>query len=126
MSSPDLVKEFERQVLSKLPGAGIKAAKAAAPELAELARASWDSGETPFGAPFVGKAGRPLTLHRSGELEDSESFIPIGNKILVRVTAPYARYQLKHGFLPQGGSIPQSWEAAIAHEAEQALEEAVK
>ena len=118
---PDLLAELDRQVLSKLPQVGIDAAKASAPKLEQLDRANWDAGQNPFGDPFVGKKGNALTLKKSGELENSTTFTPIGAQVLVRVGAPYAKYQLKHGIIPKS-AIPQSWEAALERETEAVLE----
>lgn len=122
---PNLQCELERQVLSKLPAASIAAARTAAPELESLARANWDAGEMPFGTPFRGKTGNPITLKKTGAMEASESFTPIGTKILVRETAPYAKYHISAGFLPTKG-LPQSWEAELARASEDALAKAVR
>lgn len=115
-----------KAAFSRLPGVAIEAAERAAPDLADLARADWDARETPFGDSFgVGKTGNPITLDKTGALKASEQFVAVGTSIVVRVDTPYAKYQLKRGFLPLNG-IPRSWSDAIAKRAEVALQEALK
>lgn len=123
--SEDLVTEFQK-AMSRLPGVGAKVAEQAAEELHDLAQGQWSAGQNPFGDPFgEGKTG-PITLERTGAMKASEEFVPVGENILCRVSVPYAKYQLKHGFLPRGSAIPQSWEKAISTKAEEALMGALK
>jgi hypothetical protein len=94
---------------------GQDVAREAAPELTGLAQASYNAQETVYGdARPQGKDG-PLTLHKTGKLQSGVKFTAIGTIVRAVLTVPYARYNIKYGILPRGGSImPTAWSEAIA------------
>lgn len=113
--------ELRRQ-LAQLPAVGSKVAADVAPQITDLARASFDAGLTPFGTPMG------ATLNRSGRLRSQAvNYQATGRLVRASVGAvPYARYQLKHGYLPRGGGpIPQSWADTIDRAAQAELTKAV-
>lgn len=101
-----------RKKLEQLPAVGARVAKRAAERFSELARASFDAGESVGGSSF----GPGVTLKKSGALRARAlAYLALGAAIRASVASvPYARYQLKHGFLPRTGQIPAAWRDELA------------
>jgi hypothetical protein len=88
-----------------------------APNLTEQAQASYDSGQTVYGAarPLSIK-GEPLTLVETGTVRSQLKFNALGTKVTVSIGPNYARFLIgKYGILPSGdrAAIPAPWVAAI-------------
>jgi hypothetical protein len=97
-------------VLAKLPTVMVRVAPRAAAAFSGLARQSYSSASSVYGSPFVGVAGR-LDLTVSGTLGSRATrYTATGTTVRASVgSVRYARYQLKHGFLPARGRLPQAW-----------------
>lgn len=104
-----------RDAIRRLPSTTTAIAAKAAPEVSDLARASWASGVSAYGVPYAPNAdGTKRTLNRSGALGASIRFVSVGTKLRCVLGVPYARYQIKNGILPRGGAIlPRSWIGSI-------------
>lgn len=113
-----------KRALAQLPSVAAHVADRSAPEITDLARAAFDAGRTPYGSSF----GQGVTLNRSGRLRaGAVNYRATGTKISASVAAvPYARYQLKHGYLPaRGAALPASWSAVIDRAAQAELAKVV-
>ena len=101
-----------RKKLEQLPQVGDRVAKRAAERFSELARESFDAGEGVSGNSF----GPGITLKQSGELRAKAlAYTAAGAAIRASVSSvPYARFQLKHNYLPRPGAIPTKWREELA------------
>lgn len=93
-----------------------KVATAVAPALTVAALQSFDAGETPDGVTWApGADGKRVTLHKSGALERGIQYVAIGTKIRVKLTVPYAKYQIgKRPVFPrQGAPLPVAYVEAL-------------
>lgn len=93
-----------------------KVAAAAAPALTEAAKSTFYAGEDAFGASWVpGAHGQAVTLRDTGNLASGIDYVAIGTKLRVRLTVPYAKYQLgrRPAFPRQGDPLPASYIAAL-------------
>jgi hypothetical protein len=100
-----------RRKLQRLPEVGAKLAPLVAAEWTRLAQQAFSAGESVDGVPFTGRSGA-IDLHKSGALGSvATRYSAVGTKVRASVEAVrYARFQLKHGFLPR--AIPGRWVAA--------------
>lgn len=110
--SSDLARALAKwgDVLAKLPSVMTAAAPRVATEFSTLADRAFGSASSVYGVPFAGVGGR-LDLHESGTLgARATRYTAAGTTVRASVGAVrYARYQLKHGFLPARGRLPQAW-----------------
>ena len=92
----------------------IDAAKKVAPDLTEKATTAFDAGVTVYGdARPDGKTG-PVTLHKTGALEAGLKFTSVGTRVRAVLTVPYAKFNVRFGILPRGGSVmPTAWSESI-------------
>lgn len=99
-------------------------ASKAAPDLTARARASFEAGETVYGtARQPGKDGHAVTLHKTGKLLATILFKAIGKRVRAVLGVPYARYNVRFGILPRGGSaMPTDWAEGIAKLTKEAIE----
>jgi len=102
-------------------------ASSVAPDLTNMARASFDAGQTVYGdARPTGKEGNALTLRRTGALRSGVRFTAIGTRLRAVLTVRYARYMVKYGILPRGGSkIHVAWQESISNTAKDEIQKAV-
>ena len=115
MSNLDQLRQMRERIAS-LPEVRAKVAARAAERLSDLARESFDAGRDVVGQTFgVGADGKPLTLVKTGKLrEQALDYEAQGTRVRASVASvPYAKYQLKHGFLPAGRTLPAAWDAAV-------------
>lgn len=111
-----------RARLAALPRVAERVAERAAARLTELATATFDARENVAGEAWAdGADGKPVTLNKSGRLRrDAVRYVAVGTRIRATVAAtPYARFQLKRGFLPR--TIPAAWGSEIARIADEEL-----
>ena len=93
-----------------------RAAAKIAPRLTELARASFDAGENPYGDAWEpGAEGQRVDLVQRGALRAQLRFTAVGTRVRAVLGVPYAKYQIgKRKVLPIGGSaMPAAWSRAI-------------
>lgn len=113
--------------LRRLPRVvAIRVAEAAAPALTAEAKKTFDAGETPYGVDWTpGTEGQKITLRKSGALERSIKYVPIGAKLRVALGVQYAKYQIgKRPVFPrQDGSLPPSYVAALQRAAVRVVRE---
>lgn len=88
-------------------------AEQVAPKLTELARETFDAGETPYGDKWLpGVDGRSVTLRKSGGLANGIRFVAVGTRVRAVLGVRYAKYQVgRRKVLPS--SLPVAWRAAI-------------
>ena len=105
------------EALRRLPVVvAIKIAERAAPILSELAHATANAGEDPYGVPWApGVDGQTVTLRKSGDMLRPLAYIPRGPKLRASLTTRYAKYQLgKRTVFPrQGGLLPSAYSEAL-------------
>lgn len=115
------LESWERQ-LQRLPGVMTRVAPRVAAEFSDLARTAFESRRSVYGAPFTSPTQGAIDLRESGALGSRATrYTASGTTVRASVASVrYARYQLKHGFLPAKGRLPQAWkdriEAIIAEE----------
>lgn len=104
-----------RMELKRLPQTNASIASKAAPAITGLARGSWAAGMSVYGDPYPpNKDGSARTLNRTGALGAQIRFEPIGTGIKCVLGVPYARFRIKDGILPRGGSaLPVQWKATL-------------
>lgn len=97
-----------------------KVAAAAAPVITELARATFDASETPYGVGWAPKEdGTRATLRGDGKdgghLADKLYYRSIGTKLRVALGVDHAKYQIgkRPVFPSQGGALPTSYSDAL-------------
>ena len=99
--------------LRRLPRTvAIRIAEAAAPGLTDLAKDSFDGGETPYGVSWPpGEQGQRVTLRKTGALERYIKYVAIGTRLRVSLGVKYAKYQIgKRPVFPRaGGELPPSY-----------------
>lgn len=104
-----------RARLDSMPSVGQAIASRVAPALSAVAQVAFDSGRTPLGGDFGASSvdGRALDLNESGKLRaQAVAYHAEGRKVRASVGGvPYARYQLKRGFLPR--RLPAAWEQMV-------------
>lgn len=91
---------------------GQKIAAAAAVEITELARQTFNAGEDSYGDSWVpGSKGQAVTLHRTGSLANYIQYVAIGTKLRVSLGVSYAKYQIgKRPIFPKAGEpLPTSY-----------------
>lgn len=100
-----------RNRIASLPQVQERIARRAADEFSRMARTDFEAQRTASGDPWKGK--RRVTLKRSGKLEAKATrYEATGTRVRASVASvPYARYQLKRGFLPRG--LPAKWAARV-------------
>ena len=108
--------EFAKD-LRRLPRTvAIRVAEESAPALTDLGRASFDAGETPYGAAWKqGADGKRVTLDKTGALKRFIRYVAIGAKLRVSLGVNYAKYQIgKRPVFPrQGGELPDTYVQAL-------------
>jgi hypothetical protein len=112
-----------RAKLESMPSVGEAIAARVAPALSAAAQEAFDAGRTPFGGDFGASSvdGRTLDLNESGRLRaGAVAYHVEGRKVRASVGGvPYARYQLKRGFLPR--KLPAAWEQTVRAIAQQEI-----
>jgi hypothetical protein len=105
-----------RDIGKNIAGVGqvVKLAIAArvAPAITELALASFDRGETPYGEAWSpGYDGRDVDLYESGAIRGTLRFISIGGRVRCVMGVKHAKFQVgKRRVLPAPGqTMPASW-----------------
>lgn len=89
-----------------------KIAARVAPAITELALASFDRGETPFGDAWPpGHDGRDVDLVESGAMRGTLRFVAIGGRVRCVMGVKWAKYQVgKRKVLPAPGqTMPGPW-----------------
>jgi hypothetical protein len=112
--------------LARMPAVASRVAARAADRFSELALETFDAGETISGEPWAkGSDGKPVTLRKSGRTRaQATKYKAVGTRILASVgSVPYARYQLKRGFLPR--RLPSSWELELRRIADEEIARAL-
>ncbi len=106
------LREFSKR-LAELPRTvGIKIAASAAPLLTQVARTTFGAGEDAFGIAWLPSAeGKRVSLVKSGGLEAGIYYVAIGTKIRVKLSVPYAKYQIgrRPVFPRQGDPLPPAY-----------------
>jgi hypothetical protein len=88
-----------------------------APAITELALASFDRGETPFGDAWsLGYDGRDVDLVRSGAMRGTLRFVAIGSRVRCVIGVKWAKFQVgRRRVLPAPGqTMPASWRDVAA------------
>lgn len=91
-------------------------ARRGAPELTNLTRAAFSSGQTVYGGSRPrGKDGRGLDLVKTGTVQARLGFLNAGTQIRCVLGTRYARFLIgKYGLLPNAkAAIPAAWAAAL-------------
>lgn len=103
-----------------------KVAAGVAPDLTGRARASFEGGQTAYDTVRPpGKSGA-VSLRKTGKLFSTLLFVAIGTRVRAVLGVPYARYLLKFGILPRGGSkLPSAWVQAIKERAGAEIQKAI-
>jgi hypothetical protein len=103
--------------LRRLPRVvAIKVAVEAAPILTELAKQTFNAGETPYGVNWrEGVQGQRVTLDKTGALKRYIHYVAIGTRLRVALGVPYAKYQIgkRPVFPKQAGALPPLYVAAL-------------
>ncbi len=89
-----------------------KVALAVAEEITDLAHATFDAGQTPYGDTWKPrKDGKAATLNKTGTLERGIRFVAAGGRIRVRLGVSYAKFQIgKRPVFPRKGqALPASY-----------------
>ncbi len=113
--------------LRRLPQAvAIKVAARAAPVLTELAKQTFDAGETPYGLNWEpGAKGQRVSLKKTGDLYRFVKYVAIGTKLRLALGVPYAKWQVgKRPITPrQAGTLPKAYAEALQRTAVQVVKE---
>ncbi len=120
------LQNFSKKIgeLSKV--VAIKIAAASADALTEVARASFDAGQDPYGNAWEpGDKGERVTLKKSGGTERGLYYVAIGTKLRARFAVAYAKYQVgRRRVLPtQGDVLPQPYIDALSKAAARVIRE---
>jgi hypothetical protein len=112
--------------LRALPTVTERIASRVAVRLSELAQEAFDQKRTVYGDPYgVGTRGDEIDLFESGDLQRrAVGYRSAGRRVYASVSSlRYARYMLKHGFMPKRGAqnVPPAWSAEIRRIAEEEL-----
>jgi len=103
--------------MRRLAGVDVRVAREVAPKLSDLARASFDAGQSPYGEGWPAtKTQGARRLNDTGALRASATTLTPQGRKLVGELVPYGRYQRPPLFLPKGSAIPPSWSAEIEAE----------
>ena len=89
-----------------------KVAEEAAPAITELAKASFEASETPYGVDWApGADGKKVKLRKTGALARYIKYVAIGTKLRVALGVRYAKYQVgKRPVFPmQGRTLPATY-----------------
>lgn len=100
--------------IDNLVDASVAVAAKVSPTLTRMIRAARAAGQTVYGDPRPEGHHGAVTLHKTGALDAMLAFQAIGSATRVALTLPYAKYLIKFGILPRGGSArPVEWDKAI-------------
>lgn len=93
--------------IAKLPGVAAVVAPKVAARLSELAQVAFDSQTSVYGKPYAGNTD----LVETGRLRaQAVKYVAVGTRVRAAVGAvPWARYQLRYGFMPLSGRLPVAW-----------------
>lgn len=111
-----------RQRIKRLPDVQEAIATKAAPAITAQARASFDAGQTVFGDR------RPSgnRLVQTGRMRSQIRFVRTGRKIRCVIGVRYARFHIRDGILPRGGTpMPVKWQLQLRDIAETEISERV-
>lgn len=113
--------------LRRLPRVvAIRVAEEAAPVLTDLAKASFDASETPYGLDWApGADGQRVKLVKTGALKRFLHYVAIGTRLRVALGVKYAKYQIgKRPVFPrQVGALPPSYVQALERTAVRVVRE---
>lgn len=114
--------------MAKLPAVGARVAKRGAELFSQKAQQAFDAKESVYGVPFKDGSHGPVDLVDEGTLrEKALTYTAHGTTIKASLGAvPYARYQMKHGILPQRGKLPADWQAELAKIGDEELTKAAE
>jgi hypothetical protein len=106
---------FEKSLRDLPKGLGIRIAEKAAPAITALAKASFDSGEDPYGVPWAPSVdGDRVDLRDKGDLEKHVRYVANGTKIRVALGVPHAKYQIgKRPIFPRVGLLPVAYQRKL-------------
>lgn len=110
------LKEFSARLRTFPRVVAIETAKRAAPALTAALRSSFAAGEDAYGVAWApSNDGARVTLRKSGDLEKTLAFVAIGTKLRVKLSVPYAKYQVgKRPITPsQGAPLPPAYREAL-------------
>jgi hypothetical protein len=111
-TASDSIRAFSKK-LRRLPVViAQQVAASSAPAITEVARATFDAGETPDGVIWApGVKGQRITLRKSGAMERALRYVAVGTKLRVALGVRYAKYQIgKRPVFPrQGELLPEAY-----------------
>lgn len=107
------LKDFSA-ALQKLPATlGKRVAEIAAPKLTELARATYNASQDPYGKAWAPSVvdGSTVDLKETGAMYSQLVYEAVGPKVKVDMAAPYAKYQVgKRPVFPKANAtLPVSY-----------------
>lgn len=103
-----------------------EAARRIAPPITTDMRSDYRGGTDIHGAPRpLGVDGEPLTLKKSGAVQDHLHFVSDGSRLRIHLGPPYMKYLAgKYRIMPNGRSpLPLSWKERMQEETAQALDD---
>ncbi len=97
-----------------MPDVMLRVAPRVAADFSGLAQRAYGASQSVYGVPFNGPGGM-LDLTETGALRQRAArYSAAGTTVKASVASVrYAKYQLKHGFLPMRGRLPQAWRDRI-------------
>ncbi len=111
--------------LRSLPSVTSRISERVAVRLSELAQEAFAAKRSVYGDPYPEGRLAPIDLFESGELQKrAVGYRSAGRRVYASVSAlRYARYLIKHGFMPKRGAknMPPTWDAEIRAIAEEEL-----
>lgn len=118
-----------RRTLAKLPiTVSARIAQRAAPQVSDLARQAFDSGQTVYGTPRPkGVDGQTLDLVRSGRARRAAQFVAEGTQMRTHVLPNYFKYLINGPkgrpdlYVLPNGPLPRAWQSALREAAAQVL-----
>ena len=120
------LKQFSDDLRRLRTSVGHRVARECATAITAIAQGTYQAGTDPYGVPWApGAEGQSVDLIDTGAMLRGVAYVAIGNKLRVKLTVPYARYQVgKRNVTPaQGAALPVDYADTIRDTAVRVIRE---